>query len=434
MQPTKHMDPSENELIAHIKDSLMSHEESYVPGAWEKFKAKDEKKKPLIFWIGPLSSAAAILFIATGLYFFISKTSDKPDVQIVKTSPYRYNGPKPEKTITPAEMPKEVRPVTPAEQVEAAKAAIPAASNLDYTVKNTNIPVSQTAAGTDVMTKVSPPSATVNPTKSSAVLSGDPVAANEPAATSAKETPEKKAYSFQEFLNNESVAGKESKPVAIAAVKENKWAMGVLVAPSFGNTKRLNMGYGVSMDYAVSDKISLGSGISYNELAASRDISSSPTGMMDSPSGYNTIARSTKNLESVEAKISGIDIPFEVKYHFSKKLYANVGVSAFAVINHQQNNSYVEQKLVERETSLTAGSKDSFTTFMVAEKTTEKAPEAEVSNDKYLGFYNFSFGYKQKISKSKSVSVEPFMKVPMKEVSKENLRLMGTGVRLKFDF
>jgi hypothetical protein len=156
--------------------------------------------------------------------------------------------------------------------------------------------------------------------------------------------------------------------------------------------------------------------------------------MMDSPSGYNTIARATKDLESVEAKISGIDIPLEVKYHFSKKLYANVGVSAFAVIRHQQNNSYVEQKLVEREASFTAGNKDSFTTFMVTEKTTEKAPEAEVSNDKYLGFYNFSFGYKQKISKSKSVSVEPFMKVPMKEVSKENLRLMGTGVRLKFDF
>lgn len=422
MQPAKQMDPSENELIAHIKDSLMGHEESYVPGAWEKFKAQDEKKRPLIFWLVPLGSAAAILFIATGLYFFILKKSDKPAVQIAKTSPYKYNGLKPEKTITPAETPDETAPVSRSPQAEAAVVS-----------ENAKVPVQQPAARIGVPAKIEAiSSVAAEPVKSNPVAA-DPVAANKSVAPSAKETPEKKAYSFQEFLNNESIAGKESKPLAIATVKENKWEMGVLVAPSFGNTRRLNMGYGVSMDYAVSDKISLGSGISYNELAASRDVSS-PAEMMSSPSGYNTIARPTKDLESVEAKISGIDIPFEVKYHFSKKLYANVGVSAFAVIRHQQNNSYVEQKLVEREASFAAGSKDSFTTFMVTEKTTEKAPEAEVSNDKYLGFYNFSFGYKQKISKSKSVSVEPFMKIPMKEVSKENLRLMGTGVRLKFDF
>lgn len=432
MQPTKHMDPSENELIAHIKDSLMSHEESYVPGAWEKFRAQDGKKKPLIFWLVPLGSAAAVLLIATGLYFFINKTSDKPAVEIAKTSPYKYNGPKPDKTITQGEAPNE----SPKERSSARQEEIDAssASEKEFTAKNTDVQIPQPAAGidiVDIVTKVSPGSSIAEPAKSDPVVVVDPVAANKPALT--KEAPEKKAYSFQEFLNNERIPGKEDKSVAIAASKENKWEMGVLVAPSFGNTNRLNMGYGVSMDYAVSDKVSLGSGISYNELAASRDVSS-PAELMNSPSGFNTIAHPTKNLESVEAKISGIDIPFEVKYHFSKKLYANVGVSAFAVIRHQQSNSYVEQKLVEREASLTAGSKDSFTTFMVTEKTTEKAPESEVSNDKYLGFYNFSFGYKQKISKSKSMSVEPFMKIPMKEVSKENLRLMGTGVRLKFDF
>lgn len=423
------MDPSENELIAQIKDSLMSHEESYVPGAWEKFRAQDGKKKPLIFWLAPLGSAAAVLLIATGLYFFINKTPDKQAAEIAKTSPYKYNGPKPDKSVTQGETPNESPKETPSARQE--EIGVSPASEKEFTAKNTDVPVPQSADRIDVVTKAIPGSSVAEPAKSGPVVVVDPVAVNKPPL--ANETPEKKAYSLQEFLNKESIAGKESKPAAIAAAKQNKWEMGVLVAPSFGSTKRLNMGYGVSMDYAVSDKVSLGSGISYNELAASRDISS-PAEMMNSPSGYNTIARATKDLESVEAKISGIDIPFEVKYRFSKKLYANVGVSAFAVIRHQQSNNYVEQKLVEREASFAAGSKDSFTTFMVTEKTTEKAPEAEVSNDKYLGFYNFSFGYKQKISKSKSMSVEPFMKIPMKEVSKENLRLMGTGVRLKFDF
>jgi hypothetical protein len=64
----------------------------------------------------------------------------------------------------------------------------------------------------------------------------------------------------------------------------------------------------------------------------------------------------------------------------------------------------------------------------------EPVPTGEIRNNKYLGFYNISFGYKQKVSEKQSFSVEPFMKLPMKEFSKENLYLIGTGIRLKFDF
>ena len=52
----------------------------------------------------------------------------------------------------------------------------------------------------------------------------------------------------------------------------------------------------------------------------------------------------------------------------------------------------------------------------------------------YLGFYNFAFGYKTKISKKNAFAIEPFLKLPMREVKTENLRLIGTGVKLKFDF
>jgi hypothetical protein len=425
------MDPSENELIAHIKDSLMSHEEPYVPGAWENFNDRG-RKKPLVFWIGSLSSAAAVLLIATGLYFFIHKTSDNSEIKTAKNSPFKYTGPKPEGYGTPAERHEQSSAAVPAGQRKTVIKAIPDA--------RIAVSAPQSPIRVNVATEISTIPAVTRPVKSVPVASDNPVVHDNPVSSgnpviaATKEPQEKKNYSFQEFLNNESAVAKESKPAGTAALKENKWEMGVVVAPSFGNTKRLNMGYGISMDYAVSEKVSLGSGIAYNELAASRDITA-PSGMMSAPSNIFIAADTEKSLESVETRVVGIDIPFEVKYHFSKTFYANVGVSAFAVLNKRQNNSYVEQRLVERtESSLTAGSKDNFNTVLVAEKVTEKAPESEVSNDKYLGFYNFSFGYKRKISKSNSMSVEPFVKVPMKEVSKENLRLMGTGVRLKFDF
>lgn len=57
-------------------------------------------------------------------------------------------------------------------------------------------------------------------------------------------------------------------------------------------------------------------------------------------------------------------------------------------------------------------------TVFTTKSVSEPVPAAELPNDKYLGFYNISFGFKQKISGSKSFAVEPFMKLPMKEFTK----------------
>jgi hypothetical protein len=73
-------------------------------------------------------------------------------------------------------------------------------------------------------------------------------------------------------------------------------------------------------------------------------------------------------------------------------------------------------------------------TMIVKEKTTEPQPEANIDPDKYIGFYNFSLGYKQKISKKNNIAIEPFLRLPMKTFSKENLNLTNGGLRLKIDF
>jgi hypothetical protein len=72
--------------------------------------------------------------------------------------------------------------------------------------------------------------------------------------------------------------------------------------------------------------------------------------------------------------------------------------------------------------------------MIVKEKTTEPQSEANIDPDKYIGFYNFSLGYKQKISKKNNIAIEPFLRLPMKTFSKENLNLTNGGLRLKIDF
>ncbi|HEX8608341.1 MAG TPA: hypothetical protein VF679_06860, partial [Pedobacter sp.] len=80
---------SEEELITHIKNNLVGHEEEYVPGSWEKFNKKEESRPGVLYWIGRLSSAAAILLVCFGLFLYLTRTTEvnKSDLGIVNNSP-----------------------------------------------------------------------------------------------------------------------------------------------------------------------------------------------------------------------------------------------------------------------------------------------------------------------------------------------------------
>lgn len=419
MRPVDHMKPSEDEVIAHIKDSLATYEEAYAPGAWEHFSKKESNRPGLIIWIGRLSSAAAVVLIGMALFWFTKSAPVKVPVNVSRENPQDVAGLKP--SVAPEG--KEVSPsFSPSDLTieQSVKKDLPITGEPEETVKN---PENGLVAMVQVPEEVKPVPSPLNTTT---------IVASTGIAQEVKAQEDPKKSSFEEFLRDEANKIDPSEKTAKVAGKENnKWAVGVVLSPSFGNAGKLNMGYGVSMGYALSDKISLNSGISYNEMAATRSVGNPLE--MASPGGNSAIAGESKSLESIEKKVVGFDIPIDIKYNLSKSIYANIGVSAFAVIDQQRSNNYIQERLVERSSASFAGSND-FKTLIVSEKVTENAPESEKESNNYIGFYNFSFGYKQKVAKDKSISIEPFMKVPMREVTKDNLRLMGTGVKLKFDF
>ena len=423
------MKPSENELITHIKESLIGHKEPYVPGAWENFNKEEKKKNGLIFWTRRLSGTAAILLIGISLFLFISRTSNKVPGQITKAKPGQVS-----KLPVTIEEEADItgnRMLNENEDVSARNNRNTSIANNDAVVyqrqnnkgtENNLVPSLKASGGIPDETPVTSQSDDTSQIPVVVTPKADEVITEVDPQVIAKISNENKRTTFQEFLNNDTKINEASKEANSSAKKENKWEAGVIVASSFGNTKKINMGYGISMGYIISNKISLNSGLSYNQMASSRSVKAPLT-----------MASGSKKLVSVEAKFTGIDIPMEIKYHLSKNIYTKAGVSAFAILNQKHNNNFVEGKLVERPVNTSAGVQE-LKTFVVIERTTEEAQESEIKEDNYLGFYNFSFGYKQKISKSKAVSIEPFMKLPIKEVTKETLHLFETGVRLKFDF
>jgi len=420
MKPNEHMKLPEDELITHIRESLMAHEEDYAPGAWEDFIKEEPKKRGLFFWLGGLTSAAAVLLIGFGLFFVLTKKDLPKNREVAGTKAVKDGAVLPgvsDVTSGVASGKKEGTTVSTTKNNSSSRAVEVIETQQMATDLNTNEPRSAVA-------QIETNQPTINSgAKPERIVPQEQVVTQVPAVD--------KKQSFEDFLIGETKQNRIANTGKSTNKRESKWEMGLVVAPSFGNSKKLNMGYGVSMGYALSDKVSINSGISYNEMGASRTIENPPNTAMMSMSVGGEVANESKELKAVKAQLRGIDIPLELKYHLSKRFYANVGVSAFAVIDQKQQNTFIESKVAPQAYD----SENSVAKAMVLNRTvSEEAPKEEVKNDPYLGFYNFSVGYKQKISKGKAFSVEPFVKLPMKELKQENLYLIGTGVRLKFDF
>lgn len=420
MKPNEHMKLPEDELITHIRESLMAHEEEYAPGAWEDFIKEEPKKRGLFFWLGGLTSAAAVLLIGFGLFFVLNKKDLPKNPEVAGTKAVKDGSVLPgvsDVTSAVASGKKEGITVSTTKNNTPSRAVDVIETQQMATDLNTN-------ERRSALAQIETNQPTINSgAKPERIVPQKQVIPQGPAVD--------KKQSFEDFLIGETKQNRIANTGKSTNKRESKWEMGLVVAPSFGNSKKLNMGYGVSMGYALSDKISINSGISYNEMGASRTIENPPNTAMMSMSVGGEVANESKELKAVKAQLRGIDIPLELKYHLSKRFYANVGVSAFAVIDQRQQNTFIESKVAPQAYD----GENSVAKAMVLNRTvSEEAPKEEVKNDPYLGFYNFSVGYKQKISKGKAFSVEPFVKLPMKELKQENLYLIGTGVRLKFDF
>ncbi|SFA59758.1 hypothetical protein SAMN04488511_12345 [Pedobacter suwonensis] len=403
----------DKELIEQITAQLQNHEEAYSNGAWERFSEKEKKKRGIAFW--PLWAAAALIFIVAGVFFTLNNTAQKQMVVITK-------------------------PKVKSDAADGGHTDTHSKNDLAQLNNNTN-------PSTNLITG--------RPIQTSSIAKPSTEQQNNYSLLNASETLDQVNHNLLENkLSAINLSGLKSKPFEILTEKKtqpigtptdfekllahdsyvnqqkpadksggnSKWQPDVYVAPAMGNDNKVTMNYGFSLSYAIANKLSISSGVSYASISTTESLNATAPQTL-----------SGKNLASVDAKVRGINVPLELKYNISDKLYTNVGVSALAVLNNSQQNSYIVNQVQSFSAPAVNGYADS-KTMIVQEKKVEPQPEANIDPDKYIGFYNFSLGYKQKISKKNNIAIEPFLRLPMKTFSKENLNLTNGGLRLKIDF
>lgn len=430
----------DKELIDQIKENLQAHEEAYTPGAWERFSVQEKKRRRgIIYW--PLWSAAAIILIAGVIFLRVNnsnnqsvivtnkatKTDEKPLVITDKNNSKptineprasnlnQENGVK--EQITPDVIDDKTEPVYLAKEN----------SNASLSENNSIIPLIDNTAYENRSNNQNTLLNTIKPEQ----IAQTPISKNV-ITVEAKEKPATSKLTFEQILEKDSYANQFAKSDKNKI--SSKWEPGVFIAPTMGNDNKVNMNYGFSLSYNIAKKLSISSGVAYTALSGKNDLLNNSSGMMDaSPAASQAFSSNSKNLESVDASLKGINIPLELKYNISNKFYTGIGVSALAILNNRQENNYIVSQ-TQNSTVVNSMGYAEQKMLLVTERVSEKQPESVVGPEKYLGFYNFSLGYKQKISPKKNIAVEPFLRLPMKNFSKDNLNLTNGGLRLKLDF
>ncbi|WP_316802864.1 hypothetical protein [Pedobacter nototheniae] len=421
----------DKELIDHIKTQLNNHEESYSPGAWERFSIQEkDKKRGFVYW--PLWSAAALILVFGGLFFSLYKTE--------KTNTIVKSKPATEQVKPTTSVPGEITPIMENKLVEnqgglknhplnyTNDTAVDNTSNQPLQAENTTITANN--AESSILNSNQLENKLVHISILPLQKQRDFELVKEK-----KKVPLKS--SFEDLLAKDTFIAQQNGKTKNSK-ENNKWEPGIFVAPAMGNDNKVNMNYGFSLSYNLADKLSLSSGVSYAALSSTSDPNQNKgNGNMaaDAPA-TNTFASTdnkSKNLQSIDASVRGISIPLELKYNISNKFYTGVGISAMAIINNKQQNNYVVTQ-AQNTTVVNAMGYAEQRMLVVSERVSEQQSETVIAPEKYLGFYNFSLGYKQKISPKKNIAVEPFLRVPMKNFSKDNLNLTNGGLRLKIDF
>ena len=386
------MKNSQQELIDHIRDSLREHEEPYILGVWEEF---NRKKKDRSFPLFQYGAAAIIAFI--GLYVLLSPESNffqPAEKQLKRIIAQRHN-----KSINKTNERTDNQIVYPQSTGKRMAHSIKPHVLKNSIVTEDSVTISHNLPVLSHMDLI--------------VESRDIMAIkHNPVITSSnKEINESIATLKKELWDTDGVE------LPARTGKDRKWDFNIHMSSSVINNT--NASVGIQIGYVLSGKVTVSSGVSI--------------GILNTTTKSDQLFFTNKSLQSTDIRLSGVEIPLEIKYSISSKLYTSVGMSSFAVLNDNRTNNYIERKTITESVQILPGQ---FTTktSVIEHEFTEKAPPSSFDNTDYAGFYSFSIGYKNKISKKNSISIEPFIKIPARSLTDSDIKLDNGGLRVKIGF
>lgn len=434
----------EKDIVDRIIDQLKASDElPYQDGAWERFRAvhirKTTAKRVFPLWIST-AAACAVLTIG-GLWYFKSDHADIKNRNQIAQS----NDEAPAPTV---ETPAVQRPETP----------IGGSSDSPHIASNLYLSFVEKGQRLAVMEVIESSAFTLQKLKLASVSAGD---INNTIRLSNKRL---YFYSDQEdaiFVESGQLPSvfADSKVAQTAAMKEvvgdskrfrfnDRFNVGLVVSPS-STDQKMNFGGGLMLSYHVTKQLSVRTGATFNqyEVGTLRDpsqvasmevaaVSERPL-QTDMPVLSNALTSRMPlipNVNSITGMVRTVDIPVEAKYSFYKGLYAGVGVSYAAVLGQQRFAQYIENVSANPYVSgLPSNESELRAAVQPVLRTVESANE-NVNTSGFGGFVNMSIGKELKIRRGPSVSLEPYVKLPVGNFRRADMNYTNGGIRVITNF
>ena len=230
----------------------------------------------------------------------------------------------------------------------------------------------------------------------------------------------------------------------------NKLDLGAFVSPTSTNQK-VKVGGGLMLAYNLNNRLSVRTGISYHEyevgivqdptqpssteiVAADKLTHKQSQNLLLEPAAANSNFVAIPNVNAVNGMVQSLDIPLELSYRIAKNFYATSGVSYAPILNQKRHIQYIENVNTNTFTGGVPSNQAALESAnRVVTKTTESSEE-NVSSNGFGGFVNFSLGRKMEVNKKLSISVEPFVKLPVGNFRVSEMNYTNGGIRIITNF
>jgi len=392
------MGQEEEKIIKEIKDFFSDHQERYEEGTWEEFRIKYEKRyKSRVKFLHPLSikwkavAAAAVLLVVL-MQYFRGDVSERTETINTETVEENFGGRK-----------------------------TPQTGLLDDGSSKTErelVDMLPTMDGKSM------------PNYLEAEHTAQPIIAdikNQEMAHEDKDTAIKKAVAPNllegdrgDFRLMDDSAAAPLPAIAGNEWSNNKWKFGLELSTSVISEK-LNFAAGAVAEFRLTNRISLSAGVTYAKIDAANALT---------PIEVSSSIRKT----GVESTIEALDIPLSIIYHVNEALYASVGLSSFAVLDERKSFLY-ETEIVSEHVNINLETGEESISYV---HTTQEYSQPTLENDfrpyTNMGYLNFSVGRRQNLYNGADLLFEPFLKVPLTDLSKGDIKMTNGGIKLKIMF
>ncbi len=430
MEPEKHRD-----IVKQMAERLREHTMPYKEGAWERFEEyKRKKSKRFVLW--PYLSGAAAILIAVMVFLLKNHQPGLKPTQVVEATQQKEGlivGEAPNvEIVAPKSLSnkssqiaiatKENRKIASMKAESLSKTSIRARENEG--VIEPLIEEKETKLAVQPMLVVADHTETI--AKKEEVVKGEPATSTRPPVTE----------SFAQHLDR--MQDVEEK-IQIKDIANKKWNVGLEVSPTFSNNQ-INVGGGVALAYSISPKLSISSGISYVQLDAQRGPAmggpSRAMDVMSSPRVGPEIANlgrpaDKKTLQTISSHLIGLDIPINLSYHVTPKMYVVAGVSLFNVLEENRVNEFKNELSEVAYASVSQKAPEPIIRTLYS---TESVQEKPYERNSVAGFLNLSVGYTIPFSKVVGFSLAPFLKLPMRNFTDQDMNLTNGGIKVIASF